>query len=252
MKIISWNVNGIRACSKKGFFDFLERESPDVVCLQETKAHREQCAEIESDLSIYVNLWHSAERPGYSGVANLHRVSPISHRLGCGIPEFDREGRVLVTEHESFFLMNMYFPNGGSGEERHLFKMDFLEKIVPFFKKLECQKPLILTGDFNIAHREIDIHDPVRLDGESGFKPEERAWMDHFVGQGFVDCFRLKHGEVKDQYSWWSYRQGARNRNKGWRIDYFFVSEALAPSVKRCEMLQKIEGSDHCPLVLEL
>lgn len=252
MRIISWNVNGIRACSKKGLFQFLSQQSPDVVCLQETKAFREQCEEIEADLSSFVNLWHSAQRPGYSGVANLHRVSPLSCQEGCGISEFDREGRVLVTEHDDFFLMNMYFPNGGSGEDRHFFKMSFLEKIVPFFKEIERKKPLVLTGDFNIAHRAIDIHDPVRLDGESGFKPEERAWMDRFVREGFVDCFRLKHGDVKDQYSWWSYRQGARGRNKGWRIDYFFVSESLAPRVKRCEMLKNVEGSDHCPLLLEI
>lgn len=252
MKIISWNVNGIRACSKKGLFSFLADHSPDVVCFQETKATRDQCNEIEGDLSAYVNLWHSAQRPGYSGVANLHRVSPISHQLGCGLEDVDSEGRILISEHEAFFLMNMYFPNGGSGEERHQFKMNFLEMVIPLFKRIERKKPLVLTGDFNIAHREIDVHDPIRLDGESGFKPEERAWMDHFVSQGFVDCFRLKHGDLKDQYSWWSYRQGARKRNKGWRIDYFFVSEDLAPKVKRCEMLQAVEGSDHCPLLLEI
>lgn len=252
MKIISWNVNGIRACSKKGLFDYLEKQKADVVCLQETKAMREQCDEIETELSRYEQSWHSAERPGYSGVANLYRQSPRSVRLGMGLSEVDREGRVLISDHEDFLVLNMYFPNGGSGEERHLFKMKFLSKILPFFKKLEKEKPLILTGDFNIAHKEIDIHDPVRLDGESGFKPEERAWMDDLVKAGFIDTFRHFAPEKADEYSWWSYRQGSRRRNKGWRIDYFFASPALLPRIKAMRMDQKIEGSDHCPLVLEI
>lgn len=252
MKIISWNVNGIRACAKKGLFEYIGREKPDVVCLQETKATQDQCEEFADALEPWHQVWHSAQRPGYSGVANLHRVAPNASRIGCGLEAFDAEGRVLVTEHKDFQLLNMYFPNGGSGEDRHLFKMDFLSKILKFFKKIEKDKPLVLTGDFNIAHKAIDIHDPVRLDGESGFKPEEREWMDRFVDSGFVDCFRAKFPDARYQYSWWSYRQGSRRRNKGWRIDYFFVSKALEPRIKAIRMDQQVEGSDHCPLVLEI
>ncbi len=252
MKIISWNVNGIRACSKKGLFDYLRRESPDVTCLQESKAFQEQCEEMASDLENYHQIWHSAERPGYSGVVNLHKKKPESQNLGMGLSKFDQEGRVLITDHGKFKLLNMYFPNGGSGEERHLFKMDFLKKIFAYFKTLEREKPLVLTGDFNIAHKNIDIHDPVRLDGESGFKPEERAWMDQLVGAGFVDAFRVRYPDAKDRYTWWSYRQGSRRRNKGWRIDYFFVSQSLASSIQEIRLDDQIEGSDHCPLVLTL
>lgn len=245
-------MNGIRACAKKGLFDYLKKEKADIVCLQETKATQEQCKEFADHLQPWQQAWHSALRPGYSGVLNIHQKTPLDIQVGMGLPHVDSEGRVLISDLKGFYLLNMYFPNGGSGEPRHLYKMDFLSKILPFFKKLEKKKPLILTGDFNIAHKNIDIHDPVRLDGESGFKPEERAWMDELVKAGFVDTFRHFHPEKKGEYSWWSYRQGARKRNKGWRIDYFFVSPSLIKEVKKMRMDQKIEGSDHCPLVLEL
>ena len=252
LKLYSWNVNGIRACAKKGLFDYLGREKADVVCIQEIKARPEDCEEISESLQKFEAHWHPAERPGYSGVLTLTQKKPHVVRVGCGISEFDQEGRVLVTDHGEFLLLNMYFPNGGSGEERHLFKMKFLSKILPFFKKLEKEKPLVLSGDFNIAHKEIDIHYPVRLDGESGFKPEERNWMDELVSAGFVDLFREKYPSAKDSYTWWSYRQGSRRRNKGWRIDYFFASPRIVPSVKSIRHDVNVEGSDHCPLVLEL
>jgi len=202
--------------------------------------------------AFYKEYWHPAERPGYSGVLTMAHDVPKEVILGMGEPEFDREGRVLISDHGDFLLLNMYFPNGGSGEERHLYKMKFLDRILKFFKKLEKKKPLILTGDFNIAHRAIDIHDPVRLDGESGFKPEERAWMDSLAASGFVDLYRVKYPETKDSYTWWSYRQGARRRNKGWRIDYFWASESLAKRLRSIRHATDVMGSDHCPLILEI
>ncbi len=252
MKIICWNINGIRACWKKGLEDYLQAEDPDIVCLQEIKAFKAQCGEISEALSRYEQVWQPAKRPGYSGTLTLtkpHLKADISY---LGLPEYDDEGRGITSALKDFTLVNMYFPNGGSGEERHLFKMKYLEDILTFFRKLDKKSPLILTGDFNIAHRPIDIHDPVGLDGESGFKPEEREWMDKFVAAGFVDVFRYFFPDRAEEYSWWSYRQAARRRNKGWRIDYFFVSERLKSRLKSIRMDQQTMGSDHCPLVLEI
>lgn len=242
-------MNGLRAVSKKGLAKYLDKEKADYVCLQEIKAFREQCCEIETGFSYSHQEWHSAEKPGYSGTLTLARETPASSSKKVGMPEADREGRVIVTDLGPALLLNMYIPNGAI---RHDFKMGFLERILKYFKKLDAQKPLILTGDFNIAHREIDIHDPVRLDGESGFKPEERAWMDQVQAAGFTDAFRYIHGDKRDEYSWWSYRQASRQRNKGWRIDYFWVSNRIANKIKNIDMHQKVEGSDHCPLVLSV
>lgn len=252
LKILSWNVNGIRACSQKGFADFVRKENPQIICLQETKANREQCEEIVGTHSHYQQSWHSAEKPGYSGVLSWFSTKPNEVIIGCGEKKYDREGRVIVSDHKDFYLVNLYFPNGAASEDRHWFKMGFLKDILKFFKDLDKVKPVIATGDFNIAHKAIDIHDPVRLDGTSGFMPEEREWMDGLVNAGFVDAFRLLHPEAKDQYSWWSYRQLSRERNKGWRIDYFFLSDRLKHKVKSFKMHQNVMGSDHCPLVLEM
>lgn len=252
MKIISWNVNGIRACVKNGMLDFLDTEKPDVFCIQECKAFEAQGTEVFHPQTPYQASWHPAERPGYSGVVNFCKDKLLETTKGMGVKKFDQEGRVIITDLGSALLLNMYFPNGGMGEDRHLFKMDFLKDILKFFKKLDKEKPLILTGDFNIAHRPIDIHDPIGLDGESGFKPEERAWMDEFLAAGFTDAYRHFYPTVKDSYSWWSYRQISRPRNKGWRIDYFCVSNRLVPQMKKMEMLQNVKGSDHCPLLLEI
>lgn len=248
LRILCWNVNGIRACVKKGLLDLLKKEKPDIACFQEIKAFEHQCADIREFLKLPEQCWHPAKRPGYSGVMTAH-VKSVETRTSCEAQKFDDEGRVLISDLGSAYLFNMYFPNGA---ERHEFKMDFLAHILPFFKKLDREKPLILTGDFNIAHKAIDIHDPVRLDGTSGFKPEEREWMDSFVAAGFTDTFRHVHGDKPHEYSWWSYRQAARERNKGWRIDYFFVSDRLKDKVRDMRMLQKVEGSDHCPLILHL
>lgn len=252
MKIISWNVNGLRACLKHGLLNYVEAEKPDVLCVQETKASVQQCPEMQPDSIGYSSQWHSAQKPGYSGVATFVKEAPESWSLGMGIGPYDQEGRVLISDWGSFRLLNLYLPNGAASEERHLFKMKFMKDFLQFSKKLDQEKPLVICGDVNIAHRAVDIHDPVRLDGTSGFMPEEREWMDDYLKAGFVDCFRLKYPEARDQYSWWSYRALSRPRNKGWRIDYFLISERWKDRVQDMRMDQKVKGSDHCPLVLEL
>jgi exodeoxyribonuclease-3 len=250
MKLISWNVNGIRACLQKGFWSFIQKEAPDIFCLQETKAFRDQCKELWPELIAFEGEWHSAQKPGYSGVASFYKTKPLKVLKGMG--SRDLEGRVLVKEWDQFFLVNAYVPNGAASDERHDFKMKFLDEFLSFLKSLDSVKPLILCGDINIAHREIDIHDPVRLDGASGFKPEERKWMDDLFSQGFVDAYRMLHPTQVDAYSWWSYRAGARQRNKGWRIDYFILSERLESKIKKLRMEKHVLGSDHCPVILEV
>jgi len=251
VKIISWNVNGIRSCSSKGLLEFLESEKPDVFCAQEVKAFSEQSRDLGGKFPEVREFWHSAQRPGYSGVASFFWCSPDSEKKGMGVKDFDSEGRVLVSYFKKFTLINAYFPNGAASDERHLFKMKFLDDILRFLKKESKKKPVVLTGDLNIAHRPIDIHDPVRLDGTSGFKPEERVWIDSLLGAGFVDAYRHFHSDQADQYTWWSYRSLARQRNKGWRIDYFIVSESFIGEIKKVSLRQEVGGSDHCPLILE-
>jgi len=243
-------VNGIRACLAKGFQDFIRKENPDVFCLQEVKAERDQCLPVWPEINEYDQEWSSATKPGYSGVATFLKEK-LSHQKGIQ-KEGDPEGRLIVSELKDFYLLNSYIPNGAASDDRHRFKMSYLQRFFEFLKELEKKKPIVLCGDINIAHRSIDIHDPVRLDGTSGFKPEERAWMDKLFSEGFVDAFRHLHPEAKDQYSWWSYRAGARPRNKGWRIDYFIVSDQLKNRVKSLTMSKDTLGSDHCPVILEL
>jgi len=235
---------------QKGFMDFIRREEPDVFCLQEIKAFRDQCKELWPEMIRYESEWHPAEKPGYSGVASFYKDLP--GKISKGFQPSETEGRVLLKEWNDFFLVNAYVPNGAASEDRHEFKMQFLKDFLKFLKDLDQRKPVILCGDINIAHREIDIHDPVRLDGTSGFKPEERAWMDQLMQAGFVDAFRVLKPLAKDEYSWWSYRAGARPRNKGWRIDYFILSERLAPKIKSLRMEKDVLGSDHCPVILEI
>lgn len=251
MKIISWNVNGVRACIKKGMWDYINEQAPDVFCLQELKAFEEQVTELWPEDSGFYEVWNSAEKPGYSGTGT-YSADKLKSQMGMGDKAIDKEGRVIQSDLGKAWLVNTYFPNGAASEERHQFKMRFLDKIIPYLKKLEKTKPVILTGDLNIAHTERDIHDPVRLDGTSGFMPEEREWMDKLVSKGFVDAWRDQHPETAEKYSWWSYRAGARQRNKGWRIDYFMLSEKLAKKVKSVEMHQDITGSDHCPLMMDI
>lgn len=253
MKVISWNVNGIRAAHKKGLIEFIEREDPDILCLQETKAHREQCEPILAEPLGRKSFWSSAVRKGYSGVATYVREEPKSVSLGIGLPEYDSEGRFVITEHRDFTLYNIYFPNGGSGQIRHDFKQRFLQDLNQHLKPLvDAGKPIMVVGDYNVAHKEIDVYDPVRLANESGFLPEERAWFDSFLQLGFVDTFRYFHPHERDRYTWWSYVERGRLGNRGWRIDYICVTRNLASRLRRAEVLDGQMGSDHCPVLVEI
>jgi exodeoxyribonuclease-3 len=253
MKIITWNVNGIRACGKKGLQAFVDSEKPDILCLQETKAHLNQVEGELQTLKFPHSYWSSAQRKGYSGVATFMKDTPVDFREGWGADEYTREGRIAWTTHAHFDLYNIYFPNGGSGEERHNFKQKFLKDLNEHLKKeLSKKKNIIVVGDYNVAYTEIDVYDPVRLSKESGFLPEERQWFTDFLNLGFVDSFRKFHPTSKNRYSWWSYRELARISNRGWRIDYICVSKSLEKHLVKGEILDQIEGSDHCPVVAEL
>ena len=253
MRISTWNVNGIRACLNKGLLNFIQQERPDILCLQETKAQREQIELSDFDFGFPYATWSSAEKKGYSGTVTFSLREASRSECGIGEGRFDKEGRFVVSDFDDFLLYNIYFPNGAASEERHWYKMDFLAAL---YKELLRQKKkgreIIVVGDYNIAHKAIDIHDPVRLDGTSGFKPEERAWMDEFFAMGFIDCFRHFYPDQKDAYSWWSYRAGARQRNKGWRIDYISVTPGLKSRLSAVKMLPEWAGSDHCPIVLTI
>lgn len=253
MKIISWNLNGIRACYKKGLSQFLTNEKPHIFCVQETKAHIEQ-VEPEAQSLGYKNFyWSSAIRKGYSGVATFLNENPKDVKKGWGQSQYDSEGRILWSQHENFDLYNIYFPNGGSGDERHAFKQQFLKDLNIHLKnELSIGKKIIVVGDYNVAHTEIDVYDPVRLSKESGFLPEEREWFDQFLQLGFIDTFRHFYPNEKSRYSWWSYRELARISNRGWRIDYICISKNLLPNLKAAQILDAVDGSDHCPVVAEL
>ncbi len=253
IRLVSWNVNGIRAVFKKGFEEWFNQERADVVALQETKIDQNSLTDQFTSLHGYESFWDHAEKKGYSGVSVYSRIKPISVSRGIGRQEFDREGRTLVIEYPEFTLLNVYFPNGKASEERLRFKMDFYEHFLRYLKKLrKSGKSLVICGDVNTAHHEIDLARPKENVDVSGFLPEERAWMDRFVKAGFVDSFRYKHPEKTDCYSWWSLRSAARQRNVGWRIDYFFVSEDIADCIVKAEIHDQVFGSDHCPVSLTL
>lgn len=253
MKIVTWNVNGIRACYKKGLLDFIHAEEPDIFCVQETKAHLEQVEPALQTLGYDIAHWSSAIKKGYSGVATFFTEEPTSILKGIGIEQYDSEGRIVWTSHKDFDLYNIYFPNGGSGDVRHQFKQAFLLDLNKHLKsQLALGKNIIVVGDYNVAHKEIDVYDPVRLSTESGFLPEERAWFSSFLELGFIDTFRYFHPDEKDRYTWWSYFQLARPDNRGWRIDYICVSKGLEKNLVSAEILDSVEGSDHCPVSLEL
>jgi len=254
MKIISWNVNGIRAVVKHGLADFLKSQKPDILCLQEVKISDATRLQTEFDFVGYTEYWHSAERPGYSGTAILVRAGLTavkSVKSGFGLTKFDKEGRLQTLESEKFFLLNVYFPNSNHELSRLDYKLEFNEALLKYVKKLERLKPVIITGDFNVAHEAIDLARPQENVGSAGFTPAERAWLTKFLKAGFIDTFRAKNGR-KIQYSWWSFRMRARERNIGWRIDYFCVSAKLVRMVKKAYILDKITGSDHAPIGLEL
>jgi exodeoxyribonuclease-3 len=253
MKIVSWNVNGIRACYKKTLSEFLMTEEPDIFCVQETKAHLEQVEPDVQTLGYDFSYWSSAVRKGYSGVASFMTKKPLHIERGIGLPEYDSEGRIVWTTHEHFDLYNIYFPNGGSGEERHAYKQRFLKDLQAHLQnQLKAGKKIILVGDYNVAHREIDVYDPIKLAHDSGFLPEERAWFDSFLQLGFVDSFRKFHPQTEERYTWWNYREMARPRNRGWRIDYICVSKNLESYLVSADVLDSIEGSDHCPVMVEV
>lgn len=252
IKLVTWNVNGIRASFDKGLNHFIQSQRPDVLCLQETKAHIDQVSPDMQSLNYQNYYWSSAIKKGYSGVATFTDFEPIKTLKHFDCPEYESEGRIIWSQFAEFDLYNIYFPNGGSGEERHFFKQKFLKDLLLHLKfEIKKGKKIIVVGDYNVAHQEMDVHDPVRLSKESGFLPEEREWFSQFLSSGFVDCFRKSHPEKKGAYSWWSYRELARARNKGWRIDYICMTQNLVENFKSCDILSEQVGSDHCPVVAE-
>ncbi|MCB0516067.1 MAG: exodeoxyribonuclease III [Chitinophagales bacterium] len=251
-KIITYNVNGVRAAMNKGLLDFLQTNGSDIVLLQETKAMPEQVNTAAIEALGYYHYWFSAEKKGYSGVAIWTKQKPDKVVYGMDNATFDAEGRVIRADFGDTSVFSIYFPSGSSGEARQELKMLFLDEIMRFLKEVQqTRKKLIVSGDFNICHQAIDIHDPVRNANVSGFLPEERAWMDYYFSQGFVDTFRV-YNQQKDQYTWWSYRAGARGKNKGWRIDYNTCTENLVPQLRAAKILPQAIHSDHCPVALDL
>jgi exodeoxyribonuclease-3 len=253
VRLISWNVNGIRSAQRKGFLEWLERERPDVLCLQETKARPDQLDEALLRGHGYHAAWHSAEKPGYSGVATFAREAPDAVRVGLGVEAFDREGRVLVTRHGDVTLVNAYFPNGQRDCSRVPFKTDFYRAMLAFLEGLRAGgERVVVCGDFNTAHQPIDLKNWRANQKTSGFLPEERVLLDEYVAAGWVDAFRRLHPDATDHYTWWSNRPGVRARNIGWRIDYHFVAPELWPRVRAARLHMDVPGSDHCPVELEL
>ena len=253
MKIISWNVNGIRAIVKKNFFSDLDLLNPDILCLQETKAQDSQVEETLMPLNGYLLYSNSAEKPGYSGTAILTKMQPLNVTRGINIREHDTEGRVLCMEMESFFLVNVYVPNSGSELKRLGYRQDWDLAFFSYLKSLEKLKPVIVCGDLNVAHRAVDLARPKEnYNKAAGYMQEEIDGMDRLTGNGLADTFRRLYPDATNRYSWWSYRAGARSKNIGWRIDYFLVSESFLPSVKNAFIMEEIEGSDHCPVGIEL
>lgn len=255
MRIVTWNVNGFRAVLGKGAGEWIRSEAPDVICLQEIKTLPHQIAEEHLPyLEGYQPIWHPAQKPGYSGVLTLTRQEPVETRIGLGVSRFDDEGRAICTRYPGFRLYNVYFPNGKRDHTRLSYKLDFYAYLLDVCDELHARgENVIITGDFNTAHNEIDLKHPKSNATTSGFLPEERAWIDKYMEHGFVDPFRLLYPE-RVQYTWWTYITNAREKNVGWRIDYFLVSTGLTSCVKDVITHDKVLGSDHCPveLVLEI
>jgi len=249
MKLLSWNVNGIRAIAGKGFSEWFKSEAPDILCLQETKAYPEQLDSTLKDIKGYSSFWNNPQRKGYAGVAVYSKVEPEKVEKDFPPKSFGTEGRSLILHYEDFVLANVYFPNGGMNDERLKYKLDFYDRFLKYVKSLK--KNVIVCGDFNTAHEEIDLARPKANEMFSGFLPEERAWMDKLVQSGFVDTFRIFNSEG-DNYSWWDYKTASRERNVGWRIDYFFVSKKMISNVKDAYIMSKVMGSDHCPVGIEV
>lgn len=252
IRILSWNVNGLRAVHKKGFLDWFNTEKPDILCLQETKAQEEQLPDEIRNIEGYHSFFSSAVKKGYSGVAIYTKQKPLTVKKGFGIEKFDSEGRILITEYPDYILINIYYPNGKAREERLRYKMDFYEAFLEFANKLKKKgKNIIICGDVNTAHKEIDLARPKANEKVSGFLPEEREWMDKFFSNGYLDTFRMFNQEPEN-YTWWDMVSRARDRNVGWRIDYFFISESLKSKIKDAFILSDVMGSDHCPIGIEI
>lgn len=254
MKILSWNVNGLRAAYKKGFLSWLEDTSPDILGLQETKSEPEQLAdELRSPNGYFSYFASSKKRRGYSGVALFSKEKPKRVEYGMGIKEFDDEGRLIEAHFDTFILLNVYFPNGGGGPERLQYKLDFYDAFLRHIEQLHRHhKNIIFMGDVNTAHEEIDLARPKENEKNTGFLPEERAWMDEVVYHGWIDTFRHLHPHIKDAYSYWDMKTRARDRNVGWRIDYVFISPALQKHLKKAFILAEVPGSDHAPVGISL
>lgn len=249
MKFISWNVNGIRACMTKGFMDFFKEVDADIFCLQETKL---QAGQIEMDLEGYHQYWNYAEKKGYSGTAIFTKKEPISVTYGLGIEEHDKEGRVITLEFDDFYFITVYTPNSQTELARLSYRMTWEDDFKKYLKKLEEKKPVIFCGDLNVAHKEIDLKNPKTNRKNAGFTDEERAKFTELVNDGFIDTFRYFYPEMEGIYSWWSYRFKAREKNAGWRIDYFMVSNSLKDRLESAKIHTEIYGSDHCPVGLVL
>ncbi|MDO5142944.1 MAG: exodeoxyribonuclease III [Eubacteriales bacterium] len=247
MKLISWNVNGLRACVGKGFFDFVAAEQPDILCLQETKLQPEQAPPIEG----YWEYWNSADKKGYSGVALLSKTEPEDVTFGIGIDEHDHEGRVITADHGAFYLVTVYTPNSQDGLKRLDYRMRWEDAFRAYLLELDAKKPVIVCGDMNVAHQEIDLKNPKTNRRNAGFTDEEREKMTTLLDAGFTDTFRHFYPEQTGAYSWWSYRFKAREKNAGWRIDYFLVSDRAVERVKGARILSDVYGSDHCPVAIE-
>lgn len=249
MKLVSWNVNGLRACLGKGFLDFFSAVDADAVCLQETKMHQEQA---DLELPGYQQFWNSAEKKGYSGTAVFTRVLPLNVTYGIGMAEHDSEGRVITVEYEPFYLVNCYTPNAQRELARLEYRMKWEDDFRAYLMSLDAKKPVVLCGDLNVAHQEIDLKNPKTNRRNAGFSDEERAKMTELLAGGFVDTFRALYPDVTGAYTWWSYLRRARDTNAGWRIDYFIVSERLRGAVHDSRIRADVMGSDHCPVELDL
>ena len=253
MRLFSWNVNGVRAAQRKGFLNWLDQVQPDVLGIQETKAQPDQLDPELRNPAGYHAYWASAERKGYSGVALFSRVEPLNVTFGLGIPEYDVEGRTIVAEYNDFVLITAYFPNGGRDHLRVPFKMAYKKAFLAFCEDLRAAgKAVIFCGDVNTSHQEIDLARPKQNQNHTGFLPKERIWIDEVIAAGYIDTFRYFYPEKEGAYTWWSYIGKARERNTGWRLDYFFVSPDLAPRITAAEIHPDILGSDHCPVSLTL
>lgn len=254
MKIVSWNVNGLRALGKNGYWEaFLQGTKPDIFCLQETKASPEQVPDELREVAGFSSFFSSSQtKKGYSGVALYSKIEPLSVIYGMGIKEFDQEGRFIGAEYDDFWLLNVYFPNGGQGPERLDYKMRFYDVFLAFVEKLRRQKPVIFCGDINTAHEEIDLARPKENEGNTGFLPQERAWIDEVVNAGYIDSFRHFHPQTTESYTYWDMKTRARDRNVGWRLDYFFIVQEFIKRTKKAEIHSEIYGSDHCPVSITI